>query len=306
MLYLLPLLILSLAGCGTKHSAHPSSTPLDSLRGRQQVYMDLAPNQRDADGFIYTNECDSLLFSALEASVPGLGPINIEAAANPDTPGIWYRRPISTGSCYDSDPIGGSDISRDMLIGLITYANAHHRLDIVEGLWQYGSTHLWKMGRDHAVDSRTILTPNLIGLLARVIEHLGGERHPEVVLPELYSTEPGFVSHLTMLCILLEGSVHGSIDSSELKALQTIQSQEPNNALANALLHRYTDGDQSVAVALLQAWPADRLPNTTDWCEEWKQQRDDQSTSLPPCPDRVRTFSGGDFLFVLAVLDSAI
>ncbi len=297
--------LLLLGACGPKHAPQPAPAIPQALSDRAALYLSLQQAERDGDGFILTDSCDSLLFSALNGSVPGVGPIHIEAAQG--DLGQWFRRPLSYAPCYsDSDP-KSSDISRDMLIGLMVYADVWSRRDIVENLFAWGSAHLWEMGRDHTIGT-ALMTPDLIGVLAQTIEHLGGSHRAVEETPPLYNTTPGFISHLTLLEVLLYGRNHGSIRDLELSALRSIVAQEPQNPLAQALLHKYTDGDQSIALRLLQdTWPDNRLPNTADWCEEWRTQRADGDAGFKPCSSGpVRAHIGGDYLFVFAVLDGNI
>jgi hypothetical protein len=192
-----------------------------------------------------------------------------------------------------------------MFVGLLNYIWQFKRLDLAEGIWSYGQSTGWDMGEERAdrLENRTILTPVTISLLAELIYELGGEDHGERHIPRVYSVVPGFTSHLSLLQIYLEGSMHGSIPESSLETLRAIRDAgAAGNPLVHALVHRYTDGDQQVATELLlTGWPADRLPTSNDWCEHWRVQRADGDKSLQPCSEG-HTHSGGDFLLVAALI----
>lgn len=283
--------------CGNSNRVYKSAT-YASLESVQQLYLQEASGyQTDSHGFIYTDECDSLLFSSLYAISRGQ---EFDILAARDSEGAWHRRPAM--DCHLQE--NGSSISRDMLVGVMAYSLYFHRLDILEDMWQYGNNHNWKMGIDQRLfDTRTILTPNLGGLLARAIKHLGGSNHLESRFPPVYTSTPGFESHLTLLQIWMEGRIAREISNRAMSTLDSILDHSPNNPLANAMYHKFNDGNQSKATELLlNTWPQDKLPTSTNWCSRWRTQRADDDSSFEPCPTEGRIHSGGDLLFTIMVI----
>lgn len=282
------------SGCGSGDSrqAVPTRTESSELVDRVTLYRSLsAPPTSGA--WAYPDSCDGLLFSALTA-VGRSEPIDIEAAQG-EIPGQWYRNP--SRECYPGS--SASDISRDMVLGLVIYSVHFGRLDILEGLWSYGSARHWVMGRG---DSRAVLTPSSVGRLARAIHYLGGADRPERYVLDIPSRTAGYQGHLALLGILLDGKMAGRVSTLQLSDLRHLVQVMPGNPLAQALLHKYTDGDQTLATdLLLRTWPEDRLPDSTDWCEPWRTQRTDTDPGLHPCGDG-STHTGGDFLLVAALL----
>lgn len=278
-----------LSACGSSGASVPrqTSTPEQDLESRVVTYKTLSQPGWTDEG------CDGLLFSALTA-VGRDDPIDIEQAQG--TSGQWFRNPEH--NCY---PVSApSDISRDMILGLMVYSVHFHRLDLLQDLWTYGEAHKWIMGRG---DDRAVLTPESIGRLARAIEYLGGEHHAETSIPAVPSTSADYEGHLALLGIYLDGKMAGGVTSLDLLDLHILAKEMPDNPLAQALLHKYTDGDQSIATGLLlEIWPSDRLPTTADWCEPWRIQRADGDSSLQPCPAQISIHSGGDFLLVAAIV----
>lgn len=299
-LFLYLLFVLSACGGQLHHPEQPVvvAGPEFALRTRYLLYRDLAAPLRDSHGWAYPKDCDGLLFSALQG-VAEDREFDIEAARDPD--GAWHRRPLEYGPCYQSGSGEGGEISRDMFQGLFIYCLHFQRLDILEGVWTYGYIHNWQMGIG---DSRTVLTPAGIGRLARIIRHLGGVSHPDYLTPDIYSATPGFPAHLTLLSIDMEGGMRGALTETELSTVREIMMQDPYNPLAQALFHKYTDGDQGEAIRLLlTVWPETRLPTTSDWCEAWRIQRDITDSSLQPCQrDTPETHTGGDLLFVAQLI----
>lgn len=284
------LVALLLVSCGQKHKAKETTSPTEELEAKYSLYHNLAYR-----GWQVEDECDALLFVSLQ-HVGLVEPGPVEEAQS--EPGHWFRLP---GPDYAAKC--DSDISRDMLLGLMTYMWKFNRLDLAEDLWDYGSSHGWKMGEERKdFETRTVMTPSLIGLLADMIHVMGGTDHPERFIFAVYDTSPGFVSHLTLLHINLLGQMHGLLGPAELGALQNIRVHMSTNPLVHALVHRYTDGDQTEATRLLlTVWPNDRLPTTADWCGHWRNQCSEGESCLVPCPEE-RTHAGGDFLFAAAIV----
>ncbi len=284
-----------LYGCGHRGSVHSPTSPTGELGQRRALYMQLAPRNWDV-----SNHCDALLFVALQQV--GLGEQgDVEQAES--EPGKWNRLPGPDYAARCS-----SDISRDMYMGLFTWAWEFKRLDVLESVWDYGMGHGWQMGaeRDPTLEhfDRTWFRPSTVALLAELIYRLGGANRPERLLLDVspLSTEPGFVSHLSLLELHMRGEMHGYLTEKELDYLRTILTHMSTSPLANALYHKYTDGDQSEAIRLLlTVWPGDRLPTDRDWTEEWRTQRSDGDTGFQP-GDSDEPHSGGDLLFVCRVI----
>lgn len=292
---LLLLLLLSLIGCGRDRSpARDTTSPTEDLRAQYYLYHSLAP--RD---WAVSDKCDALLFASLlqvGLSEPG----NIEFAQS--EPGRWHRKPGPefAASC-------SSDISRDMFTGLFVWIWEFRRLDLAEAIWEYGSSNNWKMGDERNFDEhfdRVYFRPGTVALLAELIYSMGGEDHWErqVLAVTPLSVEPGFQSHLSLLQLHLRGEMHDGLTEAELATLKQILTHMDGNPLAHALLHKYTDGDQSRATELLlSTWPSDRLPTGRNWSEEWRTQRSDDDSGLLP-GDSDSPHSGGDFLFVSRII----
>lgn len=290
------MLLVMLVACGRPgdNPSQPTSNPTEQLSAKYNLYKSLAPT----DGFKSAGTCDALLFATLFNVGSGEEGSLLDAQGQP---GQWFRLPG-----LKSDPtLCSSDISRDMFMGLLTYIWHFKKLSMAQDIWEYGYNHNWQMGQERKpLETRTVFTPPMIGLLAEIIYHLGGEDHPERYFSDamVYNTDPGFVSHLTLLHLALRGSINKGLADKEVESLRLILRHMSGNPLAQALYHKYTDGDQSIATnLLLTVWPADRLPTTSDWSEEWRTQRSDGDSGLLP-GEGGHTHSGGDFLFAAALV----
>lgn len=252
--------------------------------------------------WIHTDECDSLLFSCLYA-VATNKEFPVELAFWDE---LWHRRPEPCGEC-------SSTISRDMFMGLFAYCLHFRRIDILDEISAYGWKHCWKMGIEtkaptevrigpvvfHLPNNRVWFTPGLVALLQQLRTHLRGKKSLWRFLPQSYSSEPGYVSHLTMLHIYMNARMRGFVSAREKTVLHKMLSHSDSNPLLHALL-----GERAKTLELLARWPTDRLPNNYDWEEPWLTQRDDSDSGHLPAPPNtpVKEHSGGDALFVRHVL----
>ena len=287
LLKLTLLLISVLFSCSNPGTKDPDKDLIEVLKYRVGVYKDLGPT-----GFISTEYCDSLLFSALNA-VARNERIDIENAQG--EPGQWFRRPSK--DCYPQN--SKSTISRDMLLGVILYAVHFNEPDLLDDLWDYGEANNWVMGE--GVIDRTLFTPTMIALLAEARYKLTGVDIAIRHTGQTYDTTPGYRSHLSILKMVIKAKL-GGLSAWDKRSLRKLKEKNPTNPLIQAMYARHIGGDYTAAlVHLLKDFPADRLPTTNDWCSEWRTQLKAGDNYLKPCPGD-KTHSGGDFLFVSAII----
>jgi hypothetical protein len=289
------LLLIILTGCGRSHDSKQTTSDTAELEVQYSKYLNMASYGWEP----YSSSCDGLLFASLSA-VAVNRQFDIEAARNPET-GQWFRKPLGE---YNATPCS-STISRDMFLGVFIYALHFQRLDLLQDISRYGQENGWIMGQESKMfETRVIFTPATRALLAQLIENLGGANTDiGELIPIPINTDPGFVSHLGMLQLLMLGKIQGNLTEMQLDSLRAILKHSANNPLAQALYHKYTDGDQSVATRLLlDTWPKDRLPTSADWCEEWRLQRSDSDAGFLPCNNKELKHSGADFLFAAGII----
>ena len=260
-------------------------TTMEVLQGVVDTYRSLMVP--DEFGFIATDKCDSLLFTSLA---------NVEAdlTAAELTPGQYVRRPTAYPDCF-TEGLSRSDVSRDMLLGVIYHSYLTSDLPRLLRLWDYGMAHSWVMAQHGGIHA--IYGPGDIALLAQTIfilsdgVHDYGARH--VITPPAYNVA-GYVQHLQAITVWLRREVYGGLLSGEIALIQRYASENPRNPLFQMVL-----GNHALAAEMLIAiYPNDRLPTSADWCEPWRIQRVDGDSGLTPCADRGMIHSGGDLLFI--------
>ena len=260
-------------------------TNIEIVRQMEETYTNLMTV--DEFGFIDTSKCDSLLFTSLAN-------VGADLTAAEPTPGQYVRRPVAYPDCFTGG-MSRSDISRDMLLGVIYHSYLTSDLPRLLRLWNYGMAHNWIMSQHGGIHA--IYGPGDTALLAQTIyvlsdgEHDYGARH--AITPPVYNTA-GYVQHLQSITVWLRREVYGGLLSGEIALIRRYADENPGNPLHQMVLGNYA----RAAEILITTYPRDRLPTTADWCEPWRIQRVDTDSGLTPCADRGMIHSGGDLLFV--------
>ncbi len=260
-------------------------------------YLQFVRNSQDQWGFIDGQSGDSLLFTGLASVIPNLS-VNLRAAMDPDT-GRWARRPLSYGDCYPT--VSKSQISRDMLLGVLYSAYYNKDLELSESVIKYAFKHFGVMGK--GVISRTLISLPLLSTAAWISYKLGGPKRRLLrKIPYIgQNSLKGFEAHLQVLHTLLREDL-GTPDSSKYRERYYLEhvGREPDNAL-----FLYACGFTGLAEAALDEekhFPTDRAPNTKDRSEGYLWQRD-SGTDWEPSDERPAIrHSGLDYLFVAWLL----
>lgn len=263
-----------------------------------KTYLKEVPLVQDRYGFIYSEECDSLLFTSLLGCVPGTA-VYIEAAFDKRDQ-QWKRRPVALPACYPDH--SKSSISRDMLIGLAYYSYYNNRLDISEQVIKYALTHFGFMGEGAL--SRINIMPPLLSTFAWISYRLGGPNRPWLrCIPTFASKNTtDYQAHLAVLHALLRDELTGK----STKTHQNLYKYQADRNSENALF-QYAAGRVDKAYTILSNeayFPSNRLPRRSDRKGPWLWERDFGDNYKPG--DSEKILSGGDFLFVYALCKGLI
>lgn len=263
---------------------------MNSLDNKYKFYLTQLPKVSDEHGFVFSDECDSILFSCLMAIDPNIK-FNIDVAFDPKTK-MWHRRPCSK-PCY---PVHSkSTISRDMFLGILYYAYFRRRLDIIEQVITYALSHCLNMGKGDL--SRTIMTPALLGTFAWASYRLGGPSRwllRQIPLG-LSENTTGYQTHLAVLHGLIRNKLEKK--DNHLDLFRKHAKEQPMNAL-----FQYAVGDLEKVYTIInneRYFPSNRLPNHLDRKPEYLWQRD--------CKEYVsgsesEIIAPADFIFMYNVL----
>lgn len=273
---------------------------VDSLIAKKQTYLELIKEIQDEHGFVYTHECDSLLWTSV-AQYVGVDDINLLAARDEKTK-RWYRTPSK--DCYDRHLRGevgpgtsGSDNSKDQFVGLFWAASDHLRRDEILDIWNYGKKNNWIMGRGDI--SRTWLSINLQNTLAILADK------PKSELPEVWKFDKSSYSgvHISIMHIMLRSYLDGEISEDMFEVIEKAFEMWPDNGFFRLCYSFFKEGvDLEPLFQTLQdesLFPKDRLPNSSDRCPHyiWKHRKE----HVVPC-DEGHTHGGLDYLFVVKLM----
>lgn len=278
------LLIIMLMFSCQKRQEHKPSIVQSLVAQKAEIYKSLHR------GWAH-DKCDSLGFTALCKLSGGCQKADIMQAEG--EAGQWFRSPEH--DCYDLRQ-SASDISKDMFVMLWPYLYAKGDKQNLQEIYDYGKKNGWVMGR--GVYSRTLLTPGMIVTLEELLGKFGLQ-----FLPADEKEKAGYEKHLDAIHIMTMGMKRGGIYESDFLTLKKYSEQSPRNALFKAIYHKYKDGNQSEAIAILldeSLFPVDRLPTAKDRCEEYLWQRDEEPKDWAPC-DKDSVHDGVDFLLAAYV-----
>jgi len=258
-------------------------------------YKAMSKQTEDKDGFIETDETDSMLFSGLLASTGKY--FNVTAAR--DEKGLYHRRPLGKPSMPDAR----STFSRDMSVGLLWFFYGAKRADLAEAYMKALKENNFIMGDGDI--SRIYMTPGLQTTLADIIYALTGKSNIRSRIPQFWPTGlVGYELHLQILHILLIGEIHGAISPKMLDIVKYSHKHNDENPLFACAYALYVSGDTRDTLDLLedkQYYPEDRLPTEKDRSSHWLPERDYGMDYIPD-PRGTKVHSGGDFCFVARLI----
>jgi hypothetical protein len=273
------LILLLCVSCVKRENKNPISVqPL--VAQKAELYKSLHK------GWAHQGGCDSLGFTALCKLAGGCQDVDIYKAEG--EPGRWYRN--ESKQCYDLGK-SKSDISKDMFVMLWPYLYEAGDKQNIREIYDYGKANGWVMGRGPL--SRTYLVPPMVFLLQRM---LGFETTVSSETPVI--KKAGYEKHLDAIDLVLKSMIGGGLDQVQYEEIKKYSEANPRNALFSALYHKYKDGNQAQTIDILldeNMFPSDRLPTTSDRCEEYLWQRDYNQKDWGPC-DGGQVHDGVDLL----------
>lgn len=282
---------------------------LDIVRKKRDLYLSLYEVKDGAIG-----GCDGLLFGSMY-SLGGASSISIpefaeiyrgdgrthyaddQAYDGNDKSIKWHRTP--SRDCYPKR--SGSECSRDMLLGAFQWGYYTDQPRVIEQTLRYLAANEWFCGKGD--EYATFIPPSLRAFAASLIDK--SEFSQYAALPFFWPEMFGYQAHLQILQIIALAHRQGQVSEHAFRAAATYAAREKRNALFQFAYHLFFDGDYTDAInALLDEsiFPADRLPNTSDRCEEYLWQRDQKDKGWKPCKGK-GLHSGVDLVFTVFLIE---
>ena len=233
----------------SKHDSQETVNPYDDIKAKRAFYITQVSNAK-IDTQIPIR-CDRLTFAAMATAFGA----DLDLSAFEYSPGEWHR---DKNICYPDS--SRSEVSFDPILGVLHVIQTSQKMDMLGRLDAYAKRHNYIMGDG---DTEFTYMPQ-IGLL---MSEMRGE------LAFISQNEGTHRDHIAALSIFLRARYNGGVNSAELLALKSMK----RTPIVSALIARYTDGDQSEALAILSdlhTFPMDHLPLETgvfSWgsCPAW-------------------------------------
>lgn len=184
-------------------------------------------HQRDQIVATYNTEtitkCDYATFALLYNAFGG----KADLTGLEDPSGKWNR---NAQPCYPTE--SNSETSLDTYLMALQYAASTHDMGLVDRIVAYAEPQDWVTGAG----------PVGITSILPLVPVLGG----------MQLAVSSFRSDLLAVYILLTGRLNGDISTMDVDTLKLLNKETPGNPLYLAILHRFTDGDQTDTVDYLQ------------------------------------------------------
>ena len=228
-IWLMLVMLVFLLSCGYKEKKVAPSTLLEKAEQKGAlIYANLNED-------IYQERCDKLTFKGM------LSAYSPQDLSGFEKEGSWSRDVIP---CYPNDSV--SSISMDGIMGVLHHITVTRDIKMLDRLIVYGNAHNWIMGEGPTAYTDIKL---LVPMIYEMKNSLDISKYSISV--DVKSILAGFRGHLLASYIWLSVEQDGQIGVVELATLKQLVASSPGDPMYVSLLHRVTDGDQTIALGLL-------------------------------------------------------
>jgi len=245
--------VLFLTNCAWEHKGKETINPYDAAKQKRDYYVKTLD-----DVYSVVDRCDGSTFVGLWDAYGK----NIEIYEHEYPEAGKWNRDVET--CYPED--SRSAISTESLLGILHALWARGDKNAIKDIQDYGRANGWVMGEGPKEYT------NLYHLSFLIEWMLDEIRLNSMIDYDPWDVVSGYRANVIADYITLKGDVTGSINALELDAIEVMKDNVPQSPIYQALWHKYTDGDQAVALGILgndDIFPPNRLPekslNLFDW-----------------------------------------
>ena len=229
----------------------PREEPEDPMGGKVETLESLLAQDLEAlaDDWPAREDCDGALWAGL-ACVAGSGVDILEAELGD---GRWSRIPGRFCSVPDESR---SEISNDMLLGIMSCLQSRGSLQALRRLADYGEEKAWIMGEPSGRVGEVFLKPVNQGYLGRALVSVGGPRRSYSRLPAAYA-KPGadYVYHTQTVGLVLDIASTGGANAQQRERIQANADENPGDCLLETVASLYNGRTESAADCWLSpAW----------------------------------------------------
>jgi hypothetical protein len=277
-------LSLSIALCGCSFFRNedkgnpPGGADINRVMARAEFYAESL-----GDPYKLVDRCDSLTFVGHYAA--GLKPNVIAIGLHEYTVGSSGVKTYKTGQWHRSkEPCNNdadiddsrSECSKENILGAFHAMLTNRDYASILRTIRYGRGNDWSFcsGGDASYNKMVEFGPLLNDweeLLTNSTTLVGDD--DAMAIPSL----AGYRGNVLASYILLKGRAFGYINTAEKVALQKLINDVPGSPLYHAIYHRFTDGDQTRAVTMMDGsgWSNDSMPPSEKDAGPWSWQGGD-------------------------------
>lgn len=287
-----------LAGCGLLPREEPKdeSEPWEQVQLKMDRYHDFRSHIGYKNGFVHPIQ-DSTFLTGL-ANIAGWG-ADMSMVQRDD--GKVFRS--WDHGCYDRGECLRAECSRDQILVFSMERFIAGDRGSLRKIIEYAIDHGLKMCRGTDLGS-IMISPSLLITIRAAYEKLGGNQHFEIdQTPGGIGFDDGdsgydiefpalmlydYTDHLSIIHDWFRALVYGGASDGERDTFRKKWEDQNRNAIAGALYHRYSDGEQDEVYEILldeSLFPSDRLPDERDRCAHYLWERDQNSSDWQPCDD---------------------
>jgi len=328
-LLLLFIVFFMASSCTRKNSEKKTedTSDLRALGYQADGYCDLSGPKVMALGYAI-RECDGAGFTALyDLACPHVG---VDLEKFQDDTGRMHRSPNHT-TCWDYSKTASENaatagskagFSRDHVLMRLIQAWEQKDLAWVSSFIKFTEANsgvICDAVDDETKIGRCLMSPTLMTLLydaeaklkdmpAKVVDQQLAAKLSDSSADGL-GIVTGSDAHLQVLRLLLKGRMYGALTNLEVATLKAQAERQPKNALFKAVYHKFTDGDQTVAMGLLKnqnMWPVETLPTTKNFCSDYLWSDDYSEADWLPCDTQDNEWDALDFTLAVWVLTAEV
>lgn len=300
------LISFGITACGwlpKDHKEQDTVNPLDALRAKRDKILALSRTNLDPQtGWPLDVSCDGLTLTA--PYVLGGGSSDWFKA---DVNGELYRDALH--QCGPANGTSSTTGSQDGYItGALVFWRAKNAGQVQDVLTYLGNN------SDYAGDPHSgvsYVTSPVVNTYEIMLALLQGQTPPKPVdNPDPNGASltllTGFRAHLLVWHILDRGVIYGALNDVEFQLLKDQVARQPRNAFYQAVLNKFSKGDQTSAIETLMnedMFPSTQLATNSNKCVAYLWSTDDTPSDWSPCPNSTPSkFTQIDFLIAAAII----
>jgi hypothetical protein len=227
------LFILILIGCG-HHKSHNTKSPFEKIQENRDFIVS------QIDDSVFKHRCDKLTFFSLYSAF----------GIRQDLSHFIYDDMIhrDTTRCYPEE--SRSEVSLDPILMMLHHIVSYGDTALLNEIIRIGSKRGWIMADGPEEYTNIFFLISTIYKLKSQYSLVDARSDISSVVDIL----SGYRGHIAAMYIYLQGRIYGELNEIEYQTMKQIFDSNPENPLYSAIYYRFTNGDQSYTINLLNKY----------------------------------------------------